>query len=71
MNDFKTVGSVDGKADEDDMRIGVADGTETVIVFSTWRLPKRQLHVLSTDLDISDVVLENGWHINLCGRISI
>lgn len=47
------------------MRVGVAEGTETVIVFLTCRIPKRQLHVFSIDLDIGDVVFKDGGDVDL------
>ena len=47
------------------MRVGIAEGAETIVVFLACRIPKRQLHVFSIDLDIGDVVFKDGGHIDL------
>jgi hypothetical protein len=55
LNVREDIGVGNGKADEDGMRVGVAQGTQTVVVFLTWRLEKLQLQLLSIDLDIGVV----------------
>ena len=47
------------------MRVGIAEGAETIVVFLACRIPKRQLHVFSIDLDIGDVVFKDGGHVDL------
>lgn len=59
------VGRVDGEADQNDVRVGVGKGTETVIVLLASSIPEGQFDVLSVDLDIGHIVLENGGDVNL------
>jgi hypothetical protein len=47
------------------MRVRIAEGAETIIVFLACRIPEHQLHVFSIDLDIGDVVFKDGGHIDL------
>lgn len=61
----KRVGRVDGKTDKDNVRIGIGEGTETVIIFLASRIPQGQLNVLAIDLDVGDIVLENGGDVDL------
>jgi hypothetical protein len=56
---------VDGEADEDDMGIGVAEGSETIIVFLAGRIPESELDVFAIDFDIGDVVLKDSRDIDL------
>ena len=56
---------VDGEADQDDVRVGVRQGTETIVVFLACRIPESELDVLAVDLDIGDIVLEHGGDIDL------
>jgi hypothetical protein len=59
------IGGVDSEADQDDVGIGVRKGPQAVVVLLTSRIPKRQLDVLAIDLDIGNVVLENGGDVDL------
>lgn len=61
----KRVGGVNGEADEDDVRVGVRQRTESVVVFLASSIPKGQLDVLAVDLDVGDVVLEDGRDVDL------
>jgi hypothetical protein len=65
LNVVERVGGVDGEADQDDVGVGVGQGAETVVVFLTSRIPKGQLDVLVVDLDVGDVVLEDGGDVDL------
>lgn len=47
------------------MGVGVAEGSEAIVVFLAGSIPERQLDVLAVDLDIGDVVLEHGGDIDL------
>lgn len=38
-NVVERIGGVDGEADQDDVRIGVGQGAETVIILLTSRIP--------------------------------
>jgi hypothetical protein len=59
------IGGVDGEADQDDMRVGVRERTETIVVLLSSRIPKSELNMLSIDLNIGNIVLEDGGHIDL------
>jgi hypothetical protein len=59
------VGRVDGEADEDDVRIGVGERAQAVVVFLAGGIPQGQLDVLPIDLDVGDVVLEDGGDVDL------
>lgn len=67
----KRIGRVDGEADEDDMRIGVGEGAETVVIFLAGGIPKGELDVLAVNLDVGDVVLEDGGDVDLRARASV
>lgn len=56
---------VDGETDQDDVRVGVRQRTETVVIFLTSRIPKGEFNVLAINLDIGDIVLEDGGDVNL------
>lgn len=56
---------VDGEADQDDVRVRVGQRAQTVVVLLTGGIPQRQLDMLAIDLDIGDVVLEDGRNIDL------
>ena len=62
------IGRVDGEANQNDVRIGVRQGTETVVVLLAGRIPERQLDVSAIDLDIGDVVLKHGRDVDLVPR---
>jgi hypothetical protein len=47
------------------MRVGVWERAETVVIFLASRIPEGELDVLAIDLDVGDVVLENGGDIDL------
>lgn len=64
-NVVERVRRVDSEANQDDVRIGVGEGSETVIIFLSSRIPQGQLDVLVVDLDIGDVVLEDGRDVDL------
>lgn len=65
LNVVERVGGVDGEADEDDVRVGVRERAETVVIFLASGIPKGQLNVLSIDLNIRDVVLEDSRDVDL------
>lgn len=47
------------------MAVGVRERAETVIIFLTSRIPKSELDMLSVDLNIGDVVLEDSGDVDL------
>lgn len=59
------IGRVDRKADQDDVGVRVGEGTETVIVFLASSIPQGEFNVLVVNLDIGDVVLEDGGDVDL------
>lgn len=59
------IGGIDGEANQDNVGVGVRERTETVVIFLASRIPKGQLDVLAVNLDIGDIVLENGGDVDL------
>jgi hypothetical protein len=47
------------------VRVGVRERTETVVIFLAGGIPEGELDVLAVNLDIGDVVLENGGDVDL------
>ena len=62
---------VDSEANQDDVRVRVRERAETVIILLPSRIPESELDMLAVDLDIGDVVLEDGGDIDLSREISI
>jgi hypothetical protein len=63
------VGRVDGKANEDNVGVGVRERAETVVIFLASGIPEGELDVLAVNLDIGNVVLEDSGDVDL-GRES-
>lgn len=59
------VGRVDGEADEDDVRVGVRERAQTVVVLLACGIPEGELDVLAVDLYVGNVVLEDSGHVDL------
>jgi hypothetical protein len=53
------------------VRVGVRQGTETIVVLLAGRIPERQLDVSAIDLDIGDVVLKHGGDVDLVSSVSV
>jgi len=64
-NVVQRVGRIDGEADQNDVRVGVRQGPETVVVLLTSRIPKCQLDVSAINFDIGNVVLKYGRDVDL------
>lgn len=64
----KRVGGVDGEANQDDVGVGVGEGAEAVVIFLASGIPKGQLDVLAVNLDVGDIVFENGGDVDLRRR---
>jgi hypothetical protein len=47
------------------MGVRVGERAETIIIFLASRIPKSKLNVLAIDLDIGNVVLEDGGDVDL------
>lgn len=65
MDVIERIWGIDGKADEDDMRVGIGKWTKTIVVFLTSCIPKGQLNMLAVNLDVGNVILEDGGNIDL------
>ena len=63
------VGRVDGKANKDNVGVGVGERAETVVILLTSGIPEGELDVLAIDLDIGDVVLEDSGDVDLRERL--
>jgi hypothetical protein len=50
--------------------VRIAKGSETIVVFLARSIPQRQFDVLAIDLDIGNVVLEDGRDVDLCTQVS-
>ena len=59
------IGRVDGEADENDMRIGVGERAETVVIFLAGSIPEGELDVFAVNLDVGNIVLDDGGDIDL------
>lgn len=62
---IERVWRIDSKTDENNMRVGVREWAETIVIFLTRRIPQGELDVFAINLNIGYVVLEYSWHINL------
>jgi len=56
---IERVWRVDREANKDDVRAGIAEGSELIKVFLAGGIPQRQLDVLATEIDICDISLEH------------
>lgn len=59
------IGRVDGEANKDDVRVGVGERAKAVVIFLASSIPEGELDVLAVDLDVGDVVLEDGGDVDL------
>lgn len=53
------------------MGIGVRERAETIVIFLASRIPKGEFDVLSINLNIGDVVLEDGGNVDLRGQVEL
>ena len=79
---LQRVGAVDGEADEEDVRVGVGERAEAVVVLLSSGIPQRQLNGLAVNLNVRNIVLKHGGHVHLqsegevgamgvgCGRVA-
>ena len=61
----KAGGKVDGKDDEDDVALWVAQRPQSIILLLPCRVPERDLDDLAVKVSVCDVVLENGGYVRL------
>lgn len=59
------VRGVDSEADQDDVRVGVGQRAQPVVILLASRIPQGQLNVLAIDLDIGDIVLKDSGDVDL------
>lgn len=59
------IGRVDGKANQNDVGVGVGQRAQAVIIFLAGGIPQGELDVLAIDLDVGDVVLKDGRDVDL------
>lgn len=52
------------------MGVGVGERTKTVVVFLASRIPQGQLDVLAVNLDVGNIVFEDGGDVDLGRRVS-
>ncbi len=64
-NVFQGIRAIYGEADEEDVRVGVGEGSQPVVVFLTRSIPQGKLDLFAINLNISDVVLEDGGDVDL------
>ena len=65
LNIVKGIWGVDREADQDDVGVWVGQWTKTIVILLTGGIPQGQLDVLAINLDVGDVVLEDGWNVDL------
>ena len=53
------------------MRVGVGERSQAVVIFLASSIPEGELDVLAIDLDIGDVVLEDGGDVDLWTLMSV
>lgn len=62
---LERVRQVDSKADKDNMRVGVGERSETIVVLLSGGIPEGEFDSTAVDLDICDIVFEDGWNVVL------
>ena len=65
LNVVKGIWRVDREADQDDVGVWVGQWTETIVILLAGGIPQGQLDVLSINFDVGDIVLEDGWDVDL------
>ena len=61
----KTGWKVDGEDDEDDVRLGVGERSEPVVLLLPRGVPQRELDLLVVELHLGHVVFEHGRDVGL------
>jgi hypothetical protein len=62
------VGRIDSEANQDYVRVRVGERAEAVVIFLTSSIPEGELDVLAINLNVGDIVLEDGWDVDLLGK---
>lgn len=50
------------------MRVRVRERAKTVVILLSGGIPQREFDGLAVDLDVGDVVLKDGWDVDLLGK---
>ena len=58
----------DGEDDEEDVAVGIGEGSETVVLFLTCSIPESEVDHASVYLDGGGIVVEDSWYI-LCWKL--
>ena len=61
----KTGRKIDGEHDEDDVRLGITERPQSVVLFLSCCIPKSQFNFFAFVFDLSYVVFEYGRYIGL------
>jgi len=69
LNVLKRVGRDDGEADEEDIGLGVAQRTETIVVLLTSSIPEAQVDGLAINHHVRRVVVEHSGDVFAGERI--
>merc|ERR1711860_110409 len=64
QNIVQRVRGVDGETDQNHVGVWVGQGSQSVVIFLTGSIPKGQFDFSSVDLDVSNIVFENGRHVH-------
>ena len=62
------IGGINGETDQDDMRVGVRERSESVVIFLSCGIPEGKFDVLSIDLDVRHVIFKNCGDVDLLFR---
>jgi hypothetical protein len=65
LNVVQWIRGIDGEANQDDMGIGITQGSKSIVVFLSRRIPKGQFDVFSIYLDVRNVILKHSRNIDL------
>jgi hypothetical protein len=62
---FQRIGHVHCETNEDDVRVGVGEWADTVVIFLACRVVKGKFDVIAVELDGRDKVVEYGGNVLL------
>ena len=59
------VGRIHSKTNQDDVGIWIGQRAEAIVILLTRGIPERQFNVFAIDLNIGDIILEDGGDVEL------
>jgi hypothetical protein len=65
LNVVERVGRINGETDQDDVGVRVRQWAQTIVILLSGGIPKSQFNMFSVHLDICNIILEDGGHIDL------